>query len=329
MGKGAVIVARHGERIDYYLRDEGSNWLQNAERKWDPPLTHRGQMQARRLGTRLHKMIQQNDLPPIEAVYSSPLVRCCMTAGEAVIGYSAEANGVTLTEQEQKQEQKLQVIIEQGLVESLNDKWFRSWCLPDSDGSWGGPGGDTYQNGVFPPAIDESVVDERAKGPAHLLMHQSKEVSAFLSTYSGHAEDLSLSQMKDSSIAPEIQNSKEVSKLMKQDGHECIFSVEETDYKWGTFESRKGQQDRMEHVVNELTNKHPDGTILLVSHGGPVTHLYERLSGNDWEQHGVSSYASFSIYQTSQDGWKTLAVNDSIHVEEMHLESSDQTTSFV
>jgi hypothetical protein len=177
--------------------------------------------------------------------------------------------------------------------------------------------------------MHESVVDERAKGPAHLLMHQSKQVSDFLSAYTGHAEDKSLSQMKDSSIAPEIQNSKEVSKLMKHDGHECIFSVEETDYKWGKFESRKGQQDRMEHVVNELTKKHPDGTILLVSHGGPVTHLYERLSGNDWEQHGVSSYASFSIYQTSQDGWKTLAVNDSIHVEEMHLESSDQTTSFV
>lgn len=319
MGKGAVIVARHGERIDYHLRDTGSNWLQTTDRKWDPPLTHHGQMQARRLGGHLHKMIETHHLPPIEAVYSSPLVRCCMTAGEAIIGYKEQASETT---------QELQVAIEPGLVESLNDKWYRSWCLPDSDGTWGGKRSANYQNGDFPPSIDNDVVNERAQGAAHLLMNTSKQISDFLSTYAGHSEDTSLSPEIDSAVAQEFQDSGKVAKLIQQDDDDFIFSIEDTNYKWDTFESRESQQNRMEHVVMELTKKHPDGTILLVSHGEPVAHLYERLSGNDWSQHGISSYASFSIYQTSEDGcdgWKTLAVNDSTHVDEMHMESSEQT----
>jgi hypothetical protein len=27
--------------------------------------------------------------------------------------------------------------IEEGLIESLNESWYRSWALPGSDGSWG------------------------------------------------------------------------------------------------------------------------------------------------------------------------------------------------
>eukprot|EP00979_Chaetoceros_neogracilis_P002403 scaffold410_cov267-Chaetoceros_neogracile.AAC.51 len=328
MGKGAVIVARHGERIDYYLRDAGSNWLPTTDRKWDPPLTHRGQMQARRLGTHLHKMIETHGLPPIEAVYSSPLVRCCMTAGEAIIGYEQEQMEIPA----ERTTRELQVAIEPGLVESLNDKWYRSWCLPDSDGTWGGPGGANYQTGAYPPAIDDAMVDGRAKGAAHLLMNESTQISSFLSSYAGHSKDTSLSTVINATTAQQFQDSRKVAKLIQLVDDDFIFSLENTNYKWGIFESRKSQQDRMEDVVEKLSKKHPDGTILLVSHGGPVTHLYERLSGNDWSQHGVSSYTSFSIYKKSEDGcdgWETMAVNDSTHVKEMHMESSDQTVSFV
>eukprot|EP00957_Ditylum_brightwellii_P028528 2154420-Ditylum_brightwellii.AAC.1 len=45
-----------------------------------------------------------------------------------------------------------------------------------------------------------------------------------------------------------------------------------------------------------LAAKHPNETILLVAHGSPVTHLYEVITGKSWREHGVSAYASFSIY---------------------------------
>lgn len=59
-----------------------------------------------------------------------------------------------------------------------------------------------------------------------------------------------------------------------------------------------------------------DETILCVSHGGPVTHLYEQLTSNDWSQHGESSYTCISIYVQEEEGgeWKPLVVNDSSHL---------------
>lgn len=367
--KGAIIVARHGERIDYYLRDAGSNWLQGQgygnERKWDPPLTHRGQMQARKLGEYLHKMIERHDLAPIGAVYSSPMVRCCMTAGEAAVGYMdcKDSNASTCSAAEdsrgenlnsnQKGEERLNVIVEEGLVESMNDKWYRSWGLPDSDGTWGGKGGSNYKNGVFPPKVQDDAIDARAKGPVHLLIRDPEDTSKFLVDYGGHPGDTSLSlslleslleseSQLHPSVAQKFKDSKGVASLIctpASASTEPIFSIQGVDYKWGDFEFGKTQQDRMEHVVETLSKRHPNETILLVSHGAPVTNLFARLTGNDWSVpvHGVCSYTSFSIYQKDgqdQGGaggslWKALATNDSTHVKEMHMEAADETSSFV
>jgi len=319
-------------------------------------------MQARRLGQYLDKLTQTHDLPPIEAVYSSPMVRCCMTAGEAVIGYSSSAGagaGASAGAGDRDRDRKgntntaageqlnLKVKIEHGLVESMNDKWYRSWCLPNSDGSWGGPepgpaAGGNFETGVFPP-VDEGTIDTRAKVPADSLIQTPSDISQFLSDYSGDANDTSLA---NTAFAHDFETSREVASLIlhhqqaddDDDEHGAsIFSLEGRTYKWGSFESRTSQQDRMQHVVETLAERHPNGTILLVSHGGPVTHLYERLTGNDWSVHGVSSYTSFSVYQRSDaDGdeegdscWKALMTNDSTHVQEMHMESSDQASSFV
>lgn len=343
MGRGgAVIVARHGERIDYYLRDAGSNWVKNNERKWDPPLTHRGQMQARKLGGYLHTLIEKHDLPPIEAAYTSPMIRCCMTAGEAVIGYNGargrEEKGSDAdadTETNTDTGTGIGLVVEEGLVESMNDKWYRSWGLPDSDGTWGGPGGSKYQNGVFPPEVDNDIIDQRAKGAAHLLVRDPNDSKRFLEDYRGHADDTSLAQLKDEdgSIVEQLKDSNNVATLLSK-ASDPVFSIKHVDYQWGEFESRKTQQDRMENVVETLSKRHPNGTILLCSHGAPVTQLYDRLTGNDWTMHGVATYTAFSIYAKNEDGadsssWKAIVTNDSTHVKEMNMEAADGTTSFV
>jgi broad specificity phosphatase PhoE len=90
----------------------------------------------------------------------------------------------------------------------------------------------------------------------------------------------------------------------------------EKPYCWGNYETRQEQRTRMRQTM-ELISKESE-TILCVSHGGPITHLYEELTGNSWSEHGESTYTCISIYvQESLAGeWKTLIVNDSTHVHE-------------
>ena len=54
-------------------------------------------------------------------------------------------------------------------------------------------------------------------------------------------------------------------------------------------------------AMNQLASQHVGETIVLVSHGGPVTHLYKSVTGNDWNAHGQSKYCCFSIYQKEYD----------------------------
>jgi len=317
--KGAIIVARHGERIDYYLRDAGSNWLAGTERKWDPPLTHRGQMQGRKLGEYLHEIIESHDLAPIRAVYSSPMVRCCMTAGEAALGYTISKGGGG--------DDKINVIVEEGLVESMNEKWYRSWGLQGSDGTWGGPPG-------HPPSADVDVdsMHPLTQVPAHSTVRDPKDISHFLKDYTGHPDDASLS-----GIQHEFKESKNVASLIcspSSASTKPVFSLSGVDYKWNNFETTEAKQDRLENVVETLSKRHPDETILLVSHGAPVTNLYERLTGNHASSFGVATYTSFTIYEKEEDetaeaSWKAISTNDSTHMKRMNMDTADGTTSFV
>lgn len=61
--------------------------------------------------------------------------------------------------------------------------------------------------------------------------------------------------------------------------------------------------------------QHAKLTSLFPSLGGPVTHLYESLTGNNWNVHGESKYCCFSIYENDGgDGlWKPLVVNECLY----------------
>lgn len=65
--------------------------------------------------------------------------------------------------------------------------------------------------------------------------------------------------------------------------------------------------------------------------GGPVTHLYESLTGNNWNLHGVSKYCCYSIYQQGEgdDKWKPLVVNQVLSEEaEPTKEDADPQKEF-
>ena len=141
----SVVVVRHGERLDYVMRDNGRNWIPTSDRPWDPPLTELGHEQANALGQALPQILEDLKLPPIAAIYSSPFWRCRQTARGLIIGGGQQVEG-------------RQVQVELGLAESLNENWYRSWAVPGTDGTWG------YQKQTIPlEELDASTLHPAAK----------------------------------------------------------------------------------------------------------------------------------------------------------------------
>lgn len=251
----AVVVARHAERHDYNCILSGTNWVATAERPWDPPLSDKGHEQGRKLGLKIQQVLSEKGLPPLTAVYSSPFLRCRQTAVAAASSSS-----------------QIKVRVEQGLAESLNENWYRSWALPNSNGTWG-------FRGVS--ALDLDTIKEPAKRSVLSLLDWEKN--------------------------PIDGMDEEYESQSKIPSH----------YSWGNFESAQNQRDRMYSVMDVLSRQHVGETILFVSHGGPVTHLYEQVTGNDWWVHGEATYASFTLYSRDdkRKKWKPLIVNESNYLE--------------
>lgn len=269
-----VVVARHGERLDYQMRDAGENWTASAERPWDPPLTSHGQKQAQLLGRHLHKVLLQMQAPKISKVYASPFLRCRQTAAGVVRGRDSM----------RRSEASLGYYsVEPGLAESLNESWYRSWALPGADGTWG------YK------------VDGKPEyDPATLHPAASKPVQDLLSI-------------------PEDDP------MRKDTPPHTNITIPYT-FEPRNLESRADQRHRMKETLDTLAET--GSTIVLVSHGGPVTHLYEELTGNPWQRHGESSYCCYSIYQREEGQWTALRVNQAEYLNEKiqyerHVSSDD------
>jgi len=206
-----VIVVRHGERLDYVMRDRGENWVPSSERPWDPPLTAHGHEQAQALGQHFPQLLQENNLPPIAAVYSSPFWRCRQTAA-----------GIAKSLQHK-------VRVELGLVESLNQNWFRSWAVSGTDGTWG------FGKGID---LDPESLHPRSKEPVQPLLDWKE----------GETDDTTLLLMDASHVSKTTI-----------DTPYCLHPH--------NFESTKMQRKRMAETIVALSEDHINETIVLVSHG--------------------------------------------------------------
>jgi broad specificity phosphatase PhoE len=292
-GVQCVVVVRHGERLDYVERDAGRNWVQaNIHRRpWDPPLTDLGVQQAVDLGEALHTTIlQELALPSIGAIYSSPFLRCRQTAGGIRRGYchrqqngsgsdsvhnsddpdpvhkSNDDDGAT-TSAAQQSSSSLQVKVELGLSESINQNWYRSWALPGADGTWG------YMKSEI-PFPDSNDLHPLSKESVHKHVLDWRECA-------DDTVDLHSALIKE----------------CVDRNHQSLTDLERYySYDPPKFESCKTQRDRMAAAMNVLSERHVNETIVLVSHGGPVTHLYESVTRNNWHIHGESRFCCYSIY---------------------------------
>lgn len=291
-----LIISRHAARLDYETRDAGSNYTKNSPRPQDTPLSSEGFQQALALGDKIHSLLKEHGLQTSVRdfhVYSSPLLRCCQTAAGAVKRLSEIRNSGDLDEPQPQERSKsddetketkpilegTKLKIEHGLIESLCPSWYTSWCLPDSDSTWGfhkklGLGCGPHKRDVHPDDI------KKLSGSVH-----SYAKACVTEALLCHDEIL----QQDGMYGIQIDQ-----------GYKNCYTLNDQGYKWGNFEPRDETYNRMEYVAKTLTRKHAeDGgncVVLCVSHGGPTTHLYERLSGADWETHGICGYTGTSLY---------------------------------
>lgn len=275
-----VVVVRHGERLDYTERAAGRNWCEaNPQQPWNPPLTEKGLGMATQLGAALEaSFLPELGLPPIGGIYSSPFLRCRQTAAGIVQGMSS------VSSKSLENSSTLKVRVELGLAESINENWYRSWSLPGADGTWG------YKKKEIPlQDLPMDQIDPRALQPVGNLLDWKESTPDTNGI---------VNRMTDHEYEPLTSLRGEYSFL----GNPC------------KLESFSTQRQRMANTMNLLSDKHrkheatstegigtEDETIILVSHGGPVTHLYESLTGNGWHEHGVGKYCCFSIYQSEEE----------------------------
>jgi len=100
----SLIIIRHAERIDDHRIPGGfaSNCNENnnldwrldtepgRQRPWDPPLSLGGIEQSEAFGRLLPHLIEEFKLPPLGAVYATPVVRCVETGLAAMQAHDAE-----------------------------------------------------------------------------------------------------------------------------------------------------------------------------------------------------------------------------------------------
>jgi broad specificity phosphatase PhoE len=171
------------------------------------------------------------------------------------------------------------VRIEVGLAESLNEAWYRSWALPTSNGMWNYKERDEEGN-VRPINLD--TLHRAALFPATELIVPAPD-----------------SNMEGIDVAHKSRTS-------------LFHCKRRKTYCWGSFETNLDQKARLQAVVNAVARC--DSTVVLVSHGGPVTHLFEQLTKKPWHEHGEASYASCSVYEFINGEWTTLVKNESSFV---------------
>ena len=100
----SLIIIRHAERIDdhripggfvtNYPDKNDPDWRLDTDpgrqRPWDPPLSLGGLEQSEAFGRLLPHLIEEFKLPPLGAVYASPVVRCAETGLAAMQAHDAE-----------------------------------------------------------------------------------------------------------------------------------------------------------------------------------------------------------------------------------------------
>ena len=80
-------------------------------------------------------------------------------------------------------------------------------------------------------------------------------------------------------------------------------------YQWDAFESEAAQTARMAAALERAARDAPrGGSVLLVSHGGPVSNLYAELAGRRSPPCGYCALYCFERATARPGGWEARLV---------------------
>ena len=129
-----IYIIRHGMRLDH----ENRSWKNTAERKFDPPLSEKGEREAKLTAQALLGLETE-----ISALYASPLLRTIQTA------------------QHLSTVLDLPIQLEGGIAEWLNPKWydFSAGMVPPADLKERYPGLNLEHTALVTPSYPEHSED--------------------------------------------------------------------------------------------------------------------------------------------------------------------------
>ena len=288
-----ILIGRHGERLDYKLRDSSSGWptfpdLQ-PDTPWNPPMTPAGCRQAAAMGRAAQRKLAELGLPPLTAIYTSPLIRCVQTAVAASKAIQAASHAVA----------PLPVFVEPSLVETLGEEWYRSWAVPDADGTWGGPDGNKCGAEVDAANLHPSAL----ASISDVLPTAAQIVSA-----AGSA----------AAVGPPLMAAAIVECV---DGAYVPFA-ETARRVWNEFESERELGARVGAFLDEVERRHHcrGESVLLVSHGSPTAALYRYAQkGTSGASHPRCGYCGLYLLEKrrGEGGWDAPLVADAAHLAEV------------
>lgn len=118
----SLIIIRHAERIDDHripggfasngrsTTNSNLDWrldtVPGRQRPWDPPLSLGGVEQSEAFGRLLPHLIEEFKLPPLGAVYASPVVRCVETGLAAMKAHDAELMAMKGKREEEEEQSR-------------------------------------------------------------------------------------------------------------------------------------------------------------------------------------------------------------------------------
>lgn len=269
----AIFLARHGERLDcaecFNGNAEECYWDETTEFPWDPPLTASGECQAKALGREASQLAEQLGFPPISHVFSSPFVRCFETGANVAKAVDLES-----------------VCVEPSLAEGFDEPFYRSWCVPGADCTYGGPA--HCRMGVPVASHD---LHSAARLPAHTLIPKKRT-----------------EQLDDVPAAMDKS-------------YEPLMPYSAFQYLWGKFETEEQLQSRLVRFFEFVVRTFPDESVMLVSHGGPLRMLFRAIFPD--APNVMCGYCGLYVLHKADGGWVSPLYPGMPHPDD---ENSDKHT---
>eukprot|EP00434_Breviolum_minutum_P033054 symbB.v1.2.029242.t1/scaffold3175.1/size97379/9 len=167
---------------------------------------------------------------------------------------------------------------------------MRQWAVPGANSKWGGPPTCGMPQGR--PSGDPRLVRGVPVAESEVHPKALEGVARLIPT----ASELRLAGWT----------------RVDKNYNSCV-PVRDKGYKWGYFESHEEVVERCCQAVRTLMTKHPQETLVFVSHGGPTQYCLKEFSGQKYE--GSSGMTAMSVLRCVQDTWDVLLANDASHAK--------------